>query len=575
MTNINVSSDIDIRRGSTIQGNVITYSLAWDRCDVNEDSAIHFSWSIPMHDILYRWHPGIKAERHIPPSWMGTNVLTNSIAFDAPVICFYNQRGINKYTCAASEFKKITELRFGVNELTKELDCKITLPLAQFTGDTETTFSIRIDSEEKPYEKAIAQVSQWWEESLDIMNVPDDVYDSFYSFWCSYHREIDPETVEKECEQVKALGIKSIIVDDGWQTPTTDTAEGYRRCGDWKPLKFPDMAEHVQRVHDMGLKYVLWYSVPYLGTLAEKYEEFKDKTLSTAFGTCVLDPRYKEVRDYLVETYKSALLEWNLDGFKLDFIDKFRNIDNIPSNDQMDIKDLSDAVFALMTEIKTTLQSIKADIMLEFRQTYIGPAMRSYGNFFRVSDCPNDFIYNRIHSVDLRLLSGNTAVHSDMLMWHNGESVENCALQIINILFATMQISVKLREQSPSHIKMIKFWLDFMKEHKKTLLHSELKAHDPQNLYTLIEGIEESKKIAVVHLPDKCVTADKKQVIIVNGTQENHIMAEFKNNYDCTVLDCMGNIVYNCHMNAGKICKADVPPSGLIIMNIIGQSMKA
>lgn len=38
----------------------------------------------------------------------------------------------------------------------------------------------------------------------------------------------------------------------------------------------------------------------------------------------MLDPRYKEVRDFLSALYKKALLEWDLDGFKLDFIDEWR-----------------------------------------------------------------------------------------------------------------------------------------------------------------------------------------------------------------------------------------------------------
>ena len=53
--------------------------------------------------------------------------------------------------------------------------------------------------------------------------------------------------------------------------------------------------------------------------------------------------------------------------------------------------------------------------MIEFRQSYIGPAIRKYGNIFRAGDCPADILSNRIHTIDLRLTSGSTAVHSDML----------------------------------------------------------------------------------------------------------------------------------------------------------------
>lgn len=54
---------------------------------------------------------------------------------------------------------------------------------------------------------------------------------------------------------------------------------------------------------------------------------------------------------------------------------------------------------------------------------------------FRASDCPNSYLANRVKTTDLRLLSGNTAVHADMIMWHYGERVEIAAFQLLNVLF--------------------------------------------------------------------------------------------------------------------------------------------
>ena len=53
---------------------------------------------------------------------------------------------------------------------------------------------------------------------------------------------------------------------------------------------------------------------------------FKDKSLrftETGLAAYTLDPRYPEVRQYLIDTYVKALRDWELDGFKLDFIDRF------------------------------------------------------------------------------------------------------------------------------------------------------------------------------------------------------------------------------------------------------------
>lgn len=569
MIGIKVQSDVELKYSVKENGNIISYDLSWEKTAVKGNSAITFLWEVPLLDIFYRWYPGVGGSRCIVPDWESN--VENSIASNAPMVCFLNQKGENKYTVALSEFKKLTRMNFGVNEKTAGLSCRIELPLQQFlNSDTDkTTFAIKIDDEARTFEEAVEDVGRWWETSIDVMDDPDFIRDTFYSFWYSYHQDITPEIVEKECENLKGFGINAVIVDDGWQT--RDNNGGYAYCGDWKPLKFPNMKEHIERVHNMGLKYILWYSVPFIGLKAESYPQFMDKTLYNTRGAAVLDPRYKKVREYLISTYEKALMEWGLDGFKLDFIDEFKNVNNIPANDMMDIKDLYDAVFTLMTDIKNRIKAIKEDIAIEFRQTYIGPAMRSYGNFFRVGDCPNDFIRNRVHSLDLRLLSLSTPIHSDMLMWNKNECVENCALQIINVIFSILQISVKLKEQSEEHKKMLKFWLNFTKENKDILQKSKLKVYDLQNLYTLAEGIEKNKKISAVYTPDKCVKLDKAEVIAINGTQYDYIIAEFIDKYICDIYNCMGEKVREFRNENNGIYKISVPSAGLVIARkIIG-----
>lgn len=97
------------------------------------------------------------------------------------------------------------------------------------------------------------------------------------------------------------------------------------------------MAAHVKRVHDIGMKYILWYSVPFVGYKSDHYKDFEGMYLYDQEAICakVLDPRYKEVRDFLVNTYKKALTEWDLDGFKLDFVDCWsESPENTPYNEK-------------------------------------------------------------------------------------------------------------------------------------------------------------------------------------------------------------------------------------------------
>src|SRR5699024_9968263 len=121
------------------------------------------------------------------------------------------------------------------------------------------------------------------------------------------------------------LGFRTVIVDDGWQTD--DTNRGYAFCGDWKVAekKIKDMRAHVERVHQMGMKYLLWFSVPYVGMKSQMWKLFHDKLIGVdeEQQTGILDIRYPEVRTYLKNIYVKAVSEWGLDGLKLDFIDEF------------------------------------------------------------------------------------------------------------------------------------------------------------------------------------------------------------------------------------------------------------
>ena len=209
--------------------------------------------------------------------------------------------------------------------------------------------------------------------------------------------------------------MKTMILDDGWQK--VDSRTFYSATGDWMPVtnRFPNMKAHVAAVHKAGLKYMLWLAVPFMGDEAKNYPKFKGMMLRGG-DTGVLDPRFPEVREYLISTYERVVGEWDFDGVKLDFIDNFV----LPKNDPAlkdnyagrDYRSLPDAVNRLMKDVLARLKKIKPDVLVEFRQHYMGTAILQYGNMMRCADCPADPTANRKRVCDLRLTSGGIAVHS-------------------------------------------------------------------------------------------------------------------------------------------------------------------
>jgi alpha-galactosidase len=270
----------------------------------------------------------------------------------------------------------------------------------------------------------------------------------------------------------------------------------------------------------------------------------------------------------MINTYKKALLEWNLDGFKLDSVDTWRdNSDNAPYNENMDIPALQDAVDVCMTGVVEELLKIKPDILLEFRQSYVGPHMKRFGNMFRVGDCAGNYLRNREAILDLRMMMGSQAVHSDMLMMCPYEKVENNAIQIVSCMFGVLQYSGRMEEMTQELAEMSVFWLNFLKNHKALLLEGKLEAYEPHLVYTWAKSTLDNECAVGVYAIDKCVKPDRVDTIyLANGCAGERILVELTGDYGVRVLDCRGHEVSNSQMALDGITALSVPSGGLAVL---------
>jgi alpha-galactosidase len=320
------------------------------------------------------------------------------------------------------------------------------------------------------------------------------------------------------------------------------------------------------------MKFLLWYSVPFVGVHSRAWDRFSGMLLgeNERLGAGVLDPRFPEVREFLIGTYETALREWDLDGFKLDFVDSLGSSEELGGG--RDYDGVPEAVDRLLEEAIRRLRGIKPDIMVEFRQSYVGPLMRKYGNMFRAMDCPNDAVENRMHTVDIRLLCGETAAHSDMLMWHPEDRVDSAALQLVNVLFSVPQISVLLDEISPEHTEMLGFWLAFWREHRDVLLDGALEPRRPEAIYPVVLARTDEKLVtalyaeAVVSLQDDLPPT----LIVVNGTLGGGVVLELERDAgsrEIEVRDCRGRVVRteSVEMTEG-LHKLEVPAAGVAVV---------
>src|SRR5258708_13168090 len=152
------------------------------------------------------------------------------------------------------------------------------------------------------------------------------------------------------------------------------------------------MKADVGRVHELGMKYLLWYAVPFVGIRSKAYDRFAGKLLGTidALSAGVLDPRFPDVREHIVSTYEQAMRAWDLDGFKLDFIDSFAALswggqELAAGQDDLSLPETGDPPLAA---VPARLEGIKPDVMIEVPPPFILPPVPTYAHTFSAPHFP-------------------------------------------------------------------------------------------------------------------------------------------------------------------------------------------
>ena len=527
-------------------------------------------WKFPIVDCYSTWSPSIRHDRNIGPNWR-PNKTGSRLAVYMPLHSIHSVKGRNRMTVSLSDALNPCEISTGVCEEDACLDCKVTFFTVPVAPLKEYCCKLRIDTRDIPYYDSIYDNTAWWENACGYTPayVPEYARLPINSLWYSYHQVLDVDDIIKECALSKPLGMDTVIVDDGWQTD--DNTRGYAYCGDWEiaPGKIPDIKAFIDGIHNTGMKVMFWFSVPFVGLHTKNYERFKDMLLDGTGNNkdfWCLDPRYKEVREFLVETYVHAMKDWNLDGLKLDFIDAFSlKGKSLEYDEKRDYQALEDALDVLMTDVSDALRKVNPEVLIEFRQAYVGPAIRKYGNMLRVTDCPNDAYMNRKDSINLRLTSGKTAVHSDMLMWHYDDKVETAALQIASCMYTVPQISVKIAKLSDEHKKMLGFYLKLWRENRELLLDGKIVASYPESNYSLAAAVKDGNAFYTCYTENVIDDEYNGNITAINATRLDSIIFKNLDGKAYTVVDCMGNTLETGTIS-GKLCEVNVPLCGVVFV---------
>lgn len=493
------------------------------------------------------------------------------LASGMPLKQMFSKRGTNRHLLAVSDVRTPMTLAMGsyarppIDSMIISIDF-----FTMLTGPFDSYEAIiRMDEREIPFEEAVKDARKWYNGfGYTPAYSPEHTKLPMYSTWYSLWQTMTADELIKECSEAVKYGMRSVIVDDGWQTDDATVVYGY--TGDWKPVKskFPDFKGTIKQLHDIGMKVILWFAVPYVGYFSKNYQRFKGMYITDdgkSRSNCSrLDPRFKEVREFLVETYVNALKEWDLDGFKLDFIDNIET--NGIVDEKMDIITMEEATEQLLKDVYTALTAIKPDIMIEFRQGYYGPVISAFGNMIRVGDCPLGSEKNKDNGIDLRLVSSSCAIHSDMIIWAKEDSNESVASQLWGTMFTVPQISVKFDDITSDQKKILAFYLKFWNEHKDTLVGENISVTAMANGYSEVSSVCGDEKItlaasSIVFEMDK--ELNNGYLINISG-KDSLVLKLEKDAYVYEIFDCMGEKIGDTCSVTESLCEVCVPYGGMV-----------
>ena len=501
--------------------------------------------------------------------WFAPTVSQSNFSFGTPFLSAVDRGNINFATLALSDSINDSEIMFYVQDFKQEGNVEFKVRL--LTGReklTHYTVDLRIDDRAQEISSTVKELTAWYKEYYpDCLNVSETCYEPLYSSWYNFHQHPNSALLEKELVRAKELGFGSLIIDDGWQYDGNGTSD-YIDCGDWEisKEKFPDFSGFVDNAHALGIKVSLWFPLPFVGFNTKAYKKYKDKLLYEEGNTInagVLDPRYKEVREFIVSSIVEIFEKYDLDGLKLDFTDSFFVKEETPKvNAEMDISALSDAIQQLLKDINEKALLIKKDVVIEYRQNYVGPAITHYCNMLRVADCAFDSITNRIAINDMRLLNYRLAIHSDMLYWGINDSNENVATQLNNILFSVPQISVLLTEDTEGHIKTLKNYVKYWQENRNLLMFGDFHVFGMDGNYTMAYAEDKDKRIVAIYVQG-VIKSEEKQLDIVNASNSEDVIIESKKVRIAKSYNCLGELVAEREISIG-VNKIKLPLGGRV-----------
>ena len=470
----------------------------------------------PLGDAAGYWFPAVGSERGLPADWLGGD--TFSAIRSAPVGVLYDADGTSHLAFGVDWTTGEGELQFGVSEEDKNF--VVRLPIDGRIAARAEELDVVVASRAGGYQEALRAVADALYTSSPARPASSAAREPVYSTWYGYSQRISDEIVSRDLPVAAELGFGSVFLDDGWQR--FGDGRWYAGCGDWVPdeAKFPDLRDFVGRAQAQGLEAVLWLAPLLVGEQSEAFARLAPfaSRYSDGLRAWVLDPRHREVREFVVETCARLMRDYGLDGLKIDFLNNASVYAGTPSSG--DIDDVGFAMVELLRGVADAVDVARPGALIEFRQPYVSPTVAAFADVVRADDCPADADRNRRSVVDLRLLAGAQVVHADPIMWAPEMGADAVTRQLLAGFFGVPQVSMPLADLTDEHRRTIAERLAQWRSLRELLLDGRITAGVPHRGYPVVQS-RRGDVLLVVDYESGLAELDLtgvREVVVLNAT---------------------------------------------------------
>ena len=466
----------------------------------------------PFIDIYRSWAGAVDC-------WRGTELTSIALnySFDTaanlnlPVICNYDRLGANRGVVGLLDHAPLTR----VNQRPMIEQPPMQLLQTQFARSRKSggfRETVVISREGLRFSEAIRRFMRFCRErqGIEPLPAPEWARDPVWCSWYSHLYTLTQRDVEAHIPLLKGLGFRTVLLDASW-FKRPDQAYSWV-WGDYRVEKslFPDLRGLSRRVRDEGLKLMVWCSPLYVGAQAQSRQAMAPYcVLAGERRSNRLCPFCAESIAHAREVVERVMSDYELDGLKIDFMDKTDPPCADPAHDHGD-GNFGAAMAEFMRELRDGILKVNPDAAIEYRIRYSTLASTPFANCHRGNDAPYDADYMRRENLFLRLFCEYpSAVWSDYAYWHAQEKPANVSLMLGQQVFSggVPTLSVDLTRCGQEHTEVIGRWLAFYQEHRDALARAELTVLSADSVFSVSSLQDRDQGVAFALLAGQHIPA--------------------------------------------------------------------